>query len=167
MVKNKGFTLIELLVVLAIIALLGTMAAIAVNSARERSRDFRRLNDVSQIQASLEDHFNQKNTYPDGEGLPLGDAATSSCLSSEGFSANCDGDSVVFMTIVPALYDKGLKDLVQCGDPMRTGYCYYQISDGATYAIEVEFERTVAERGIQKGVNCATPSGISAGSCSL
>lgn len=164
--ENKGFTLIELLVVLAIIALLGTMAAVAVNSARERSRDFRRLNDISQIQASLEDHFNQKNTYPSGSGLPLGDAALSTCLSSEGFSANCIGDSVTFMTIVPALYDKGLKDLVQCGDPMRTAYCYYQITDGASYSIEVEFERNVPERGIVKGVNCATPSGISTGSCS-
>ena len=165
--KNKGFTLIELLVVLAIIALIGTMAGVAVMSAREKSRDFKRMADMTEIQSALEDYFNQNNTYPDGSALPLGDTVQSACLSSEGFKSSCSGDSIVFMSIVPAIYSGGLKNLVQCGDPARTAYCYSLLQDGASYAVNVEFERNIVERGIVKGVNCATPSGLVAGTCSV
>jgi len=164
--KNKqGFSIIELLVVLAIIGLLGTLAAVAVNSARERSRDYKRLNDVNEVQIALEQFFNENNTYPAGVGLPLGDAAQSTCLSDEGFAASCAGESLVFMSIVPQLYDKGLKDLSQCGTPVRTAYCYNMLEDGVSYAITVEFEREIPERGIMKGLNCAIPTGIRAGAC--
>ncbi len=163
--ENKGFTLIELLVVLAIIALIGTMAGVAVMSAREKSRDFKRMADMTEIQSALEDYFNQNNIYPEGSTLPLGDTVQSACISSEGFKSSCSGDSIVFMSIVPAIYGGGLKDLVQCGDPARTAYCYSQLQDGASYAINVEFERNIPERGIIKGVNCATPTGLIAGAC--
>jgi prepilin-type N-terminal cleavage/methylation domain-containing protein len=55
----KGFTLIELLVVIAIIGLLSTMAVYAINVARMKSRDARRLADMRQIQTAL-------NLYHDG-----------------------------------------------------------------------------------------------------
>lgn len=46
---KKGFTLVELLVVIAIIALLSTLSVVALNSARAKSRDARRLSDIRQI----------------------------------------------------------------------------------------------------------------------
>ncbi|MEY4744976.1 MAG: hypothetical protein RL272_921, partial [Candidatus Parcubacteria bacterium] len=48
--NNKGFTLIELLVVIAIIGLLSTLAVVALNSARQKSRDSKRVADIKQIQ---------------------------------------------------------------------------------------------------------------------
>jgi len=66
MKKNKqGFTLIELLVVIAIIGLLSTLSILALNSARIRSRDARRISDVRQIQTALEMYYNDNNDYPD------------------------------------------------------------------------------------------------------
>ena len=47
--QRKGFTLIELLVVIAIIALLSTLAVVALNNAREKSRDAKRVSDIKQI----------------------------------------------------------------------------------------------------------------------
>ena len=44
---KKGFTLVELLVVIAIIALLSTLSVVALNSARVKSRDARRLSTLS------------------------------------------------------------------------------------------------------------------------
>ncbi|MFA5109729.1 MAG: prepilin-type N-terminal cleavage/methylation domain-containing protein [Patescibacteria group bacterium] len=65
MKKNKkGFTLIELLVVIAIIGLLSTLSIIALNSARARSRDAKRISDVKQIQTALEMYYNDTGDYP-------------------------------------------------------------------------------------------------------
>jgi general secretion pathway protein G len=64
MKKYKGFTLIELLVVIAIIGLLSTLAVVALNNARAKSRDAKRVSDVKQVQTALELFFNDENSYP-------------------------------------------------------------------------------------------------------
>jgi len=62
--NNKGFTLIELLVVIAIIGVLATLAVVALQQARSRARDSKRLADVKQIQTALELFYNDNNRYP-------------------------------------------------------------------------------------------------------
>ena len=62
--EQKGFTLIELLVVIAIIGLLASVVLLALNSARQKSRDAKRLADVRQIASALELYFNDNSTYP-------------------------------------------------------------------------------------------------------
>lgn len=62
--KNKGFTLIELLVVIAIIGLLASVVLLSLNSARQKSRDAKRLSDIRQVASAMELYFNDKNSYP-------------------------------------------------------------------------------------------------------
>lgn len=62
--KLKGFTLIELLVVIAIMGLLATFAVIALDNARQKARDARRLSDMTQIQKALELYFDKYSNYP-------------------------------------------------------------------------------------------------------
>jgi len=63
--KNKqGFTLIELLVVIAIIGLLSTLSVLALNGARARARDAKRISDIKQVQTALEMYYNENNAYP-------------------------------------------------------------------------------------------------------
>jgi type II secretion system protein G len=62
--KNKGFTLIELLVVIAIIGILSSVVLASLNSAREKSRDARRIADVKQLQLALELYFDSNGNYP-------------------------------------------------------------------------------------------------------
>ena len=63
--KNKaGFTLIELLVVIAIIGLLASVVLLALNGARQKSRDAKRLADVRQIASAMELFFNDVSAYP-------------------------------------------------------------------------------------------------------
>lgn len=77
MKKNKnGFTLIELLVVIAIIGLLSTLSILALNQARARARDARRVADVSQMRTALEMYYNDNANYPDTPSTTPGAAIT-------------------------------------------------------------------------------------------
>jgi general secretion pathway protein G len=61
---KKGFTLIELLVVIAIISLLSSVVMASVSSARIKSRDSRRVQDLYQIRKALDLYFDDNHTYP-------------------------------------------------------------------------------------------------------
>ena len=62
--NEKGFTLIELLVVIAIIGLLASVVLLALNSARAKSRDAKRLADIRQIASAMELYYNDCGGYP-------------------------------------------------------------------------------------------------------
>ena len=64
MKKQTGFTLIELLVVIAIIGILSSVVLASLSTARAKSRDARRISDISQLELSLEMYFDSSNSYP-------------------------------------------------------------------------------------------------------
>lgn len=165
MFHKNGFTLLEILIVVAIIALVGTFSAVAVNSARSKQRDATRLSSIRVLQSALEDYFNENNSYPAGNLLPLGDIAQSACLGESGFREDCTSDASVFLRKVPRTYESGLDGAVVCGDPSRKAFCYSVLDDGDSYVIHFELENGLAAVGLQSGVNCATSEGMEAGTC--
>ena len=76
--KTGGFTLIELLVVVAIIGLLATLAAVAVNNARQKGRDGTRKGNISQLKNALELYYQQNGGFPQSSGS----GANFDCLNS-------------------------------------------------------------------------------------
>ena len=111
--KTKGFTLIELLVVISIIGLLSTLAVVALNSARQKARDAKRVADIKQIQSALELFYNDQNGYPTENGTSGGrilGSASYDCLDDTGFAATCTGNTV-YMGLIPA-------------NPTPNGYSY-------------------------------------------
>lgn len=63
--KGRGFTLIELLVVIAIIGILAAVVLAALNSARIKGRDARRLSDIKQLQNALVLYYSDNTSqYP-------------------------------------------------------------------------------------------------------
>lgn len=152
---RKGFTLIELLVVIAIIGLLSTLAVVALNSARQRSRDAKRVADIRQIQTALELGFSETNGYPVGSSLVLG-TGTGLVLCNAGGAqfvaaqSSC-GAGTVYMGLVPA-------------NPAPNGapYTYTSASGSSSYSITFTLEGTTGQLG--SGPNCANQSGIVTGS---
>ena len=150
MFKNrKGFTLIELLVVIAIIGLLSTLAVVALGSAREKSRDARRVSDLKQIQVALELYYTDLNGYPTttGSGITLGVANTTDCLNSNGFTSRASNCSNPYMGLVPT-------------DPVAGQVYTYTSTSSVEYTITAVLEGTVS--GLT-GTTTANQSGITAG----
>ena len=119
--NNKGFTLIELLVVIAIIGLLATLAVVALNSARQKSRDAKRISDIKQIQTALELFYNDENGYPDGTS------------AGEEMTAGTDlaGTSETYMAVIPTAPTPLDGD---CTSAENT-YTYTQTGSGSGYTL--------------------------------
>lgn len=157
---RSGFTLIELLVVIAIIGLLSTLAVVALNSARQRSRDAKRVSDIRQIQLALELGFSETSNYPvAATAITLGDAthkvlcnvAAASTFQTSLVAPGACG--TVFMGLVPSNPTPGGAD-----------YSYTSAAGSGTYSITFTLEGTTGQLG--SGVNCANQNGITtAASC--
>ena len=139
--KARGFTLIELLVVIAIIGLLSTLSVIALNSAREKARNARRVSDMKQLQTALEMYFSDRGRYP---------AVSELVFSATGQIATA-GD--VYMSILPR--NPMPRNDSPCTDQEYT----YTRDTGSSYHIYYCVSENTG--GISAGINYATPAGIS------
>jgi len=147
--NKKGFTLIELLVVIAIFGLLATLAIVALQNARQKSRDAKRVSDIKQMQTSLDLFYSDNNTYPAvAAAIQLGQATTDA-LCGGGFvaagDASCTADAT-YMDRVPA-------------DPVDNAPLIYQYTGSAT-TFSITFELEGATGGLAAGAHTASPAGI-------
>ena len=153
----------EGMIVGGIIVILLFATGISVSAARERVRDYKRLADVSRVQASLELFFNEQNTYPvTEEPIALGSQGAG-CLSSDGFAPTCPPTGQIFMNPVPTQTSIGISS-----SDLRV-YAYE--SSGDSYVISFMVERAIPQTNIDKGLVCAHPGQAIVparnGSCSL
>ena len=146
MKNKKGFTLIELLVVIAIIGLLATLSVVALNNARLKSRDAKRVSDIKQVQTALELYFVDANAYPiETAALTLGGTASDTLSYTNGFASAVSGTT--YMGQVPA-------------NPSPGGANYSYVTDSAGTGYTLTFTLEGATGGLASGVHSATPNGI-------
>jgi len=81
--SQKGFTLIELLVVIAIVGLLATLALVALQNARQKSRDARRKGDIKQVYTALNLYITDE-AVSDGEYPDTGGDGNFYCMDNAG-----------------------------------------------------------------------------------
>ena len=63
----QGFTLIELLTIISIVGLISTLMVVALNGARMKARDAKRIHDTKQIRTMAELYLDDHSFYPGGE----------------------------------------------------------------------------------------------------
>jgi len=80
MKTSRGFTLIELLVVISIIGLLASVVLLALNGARAKARDAKRVADLNQLAKVFELYFNDYFSYPTSTSACI--IGTGSCLTN-------------------------------------------------------------------------------------
>lgn len=97
---NKGFTLIELLVVIAIIGILSTLAIVALQNARQKARDAKRVSDIKQLVTALELYYSDQTSYPSYSGGLGGASAATLSNASGGFTATTSS-GIIYMGKVP------------------------------------------------------------------
>ena len=145
--NKKGFTLIELLVVIAIIGLLSTLSVVALGSARQKSRDSKRLSDLKQVQTALELYYTDNNSYPTtSAAITLGDT-NHKCLGTNGFNTASGCTGTTYMGLVPTAPTP----------PADSAYTYTSAS-GTTFSITTSLEGAVND--LHMGAIQATQNGI-------
>lgn len=148
---KKGFTLIELLVVIAIIGLLSTLAVIALNNARQKSRDAKRVSDIKQIQSALELYFNDASGYPATADIE-GDCLSYEAGTAGGFDTACESDGIVYMNIVPSNPDPGGEDYDYDQGGTTASYSLVYVLESGTGSLGAG-EHTASEKGITLDVD--------------
>ncbi len=156
-IKNpRGFTLIELLVVIAIIGLLASVVLVALNGARQKSRDAKRIADVKGLSTALEAFFNDAGAYPTGTTYVSG-----ALLGSAGMSATSPSGTFVFtpnyVGTIPSAPTPADATCTSTGSGSNQ-YFYTTNALGSTYTLTFCLGGTTG--GFSKGSRVLTPAGI-------
>lgn len=109
-----------------------------LNEAREKARDAARISDIKQIQTALELYFNDAKRYP--ESIAVG--------------GRIEFNKITYMSVVPDSpeFEKGDCTLE------KNNYTYTVKNNGKEYELSYCLESDIG--GVSKGVNIATPSGL-------
>lgn len=62
---QRGFTLVELLIVIVIIGVLASFVLPALQSARDKAVDAKRISEADSVRKALEQYLNEYDEYPD------------------------------------------------------------------------------------------------------
>ena len=138
--RQPGFTLIELLVVIAIIGLLSTIAVVALNNARLKSRDAKRIADIKQIQTALDLFYNDANGYPTS-------VASGGAISNAG---------VTYMSTVPT--NPAPENDGTCS--AANAYTYAPVGDFPYTSYTLSYCLGAQTGSVDAGIHTASPGGI-------
>lgn len=169
--RIEGFTLIELLIVVAIIGLLATIVMVAINGARAKARDNKRVTDLKQTQKALEFSYEPGSGYPVVSGpIVIGMAATQVLCAkgavvhfvADGSAANCDADKV-FMGLVPANPTPGGAEYTYVSTDGNGGVCTTGPCNG--YCIQSTLEQGLPQSSLSAGTIVAEQTDLKNGVC--
>ncbi len=151
--KNKGFTLIELLVVIAIIGLLASVVLLALNSARAKARDAKRIADVRQLASAMELFFNDSNSYPTT-------TAAGTCILDKCVFAANQSISPKYIGTIPVAPTPADGTNPVCTSPGSNDYQYVGSTGPLTNGYAISFCLGGTTGSLSAGYHTLTQAGI-------
>lgn len=139
--QKKGNILlivVMILVAIAVVGLLSTLAVVALNNARMKARDAKRVSDIKQIQTAAELYYNDTDEYP-LEIIP---------------AQKIEYKGTVYMSSTPT---NPIPNDGYC--PSDFEYKYTPSINGKSYTLDFCLGGDIG--GMKAGFNMATPEGIS------
>lgn len=122
----SGFTLIELLVVIAIIGILSSVVLVSVASAREKARDSKRKQEVSQIDRAINMYINDNNgRSPDLGRAECADMNTSDITCMASMNTHPENWTVLQTQLQPYLSQLPVDPCVSCSEDINYEYVYH------------------------------------------
>ena len=147
---KRGFTLIELLVVIAIIGILSSIVLVALNDARGKANDARRVWDMSTMRLALAGYYDDNQAYPDGDGS----------------TSTCGGLAELTSSLVPTYISALPVDPGGGSDPYA-----YDTEDGQSYVLRADLQNSnhaslaQSPTGIVHGCLCENQAGTNGYYC--
>jgi uncharacterized protein (TIGR02145 family)/prepilin-type N-terminal cleavage/methylation domain-containing protein len=139
MKKNKtGFTLIEIIVVVFIIGIIISFVVVSFSAPRQKSRDVKRISDITQLQTALNTYRQFEGSYP--ESLTAGEPLVG------------PNTGTIFLRSVPE------NPIYPDEDCIPNNYVYTYKPAKNSYIIEFCLEGSLDN--YSSGIKCATPDGI-------
>lgn len=129
---------------------LGEIQKVALENARKKARDAKRIADVRQLQTAYELYYNDRNRYPVGSQISMGTGGAA-CLDERGFGGSGGCSAPIYMSLIP-----------RNPDPGGSEYVYTRLTDTSfnlTFSLEVD------AGGLKAGENCATENGLESKPC--
>lgn len=134
--SGAGFTLAETLIIGALFGLFTLAGTLLLSAERARTRDMKRIADMTRLSAGFALLYGQKASYADAAaGCPTVDSDAAACTLSGVLSV---GDSLQ--------------------DPGKFSYTVKQVPDRANYAISFHLERSYGT--LKAGEHFLTKAGI-------
>ena len=132
---NAGYTLLELMVVVAIIATLAAIALPSYAAYVQRSRILDAVTRLADIRARMEDYFQDERLYVDGTGHC---GVTPIASATDSFAVQCEATATTFTVTATGRESKGM-----------TGFVYTIDQSGAKVTVSVP-------RGWLRSADCWT-----------
>ena len=131
----RGFTLIELLVVIAIIGVLSSVVLASLNTARERARDSKRVQDIQQVMRAIELYALDNNGAYPPQAVGADGCNHVTCMSG----------------LAPVLVPTYISAMPSDPDPTwahtTADYRYYRCSGGLQYSVIMHHETGTDQNG--------------------
>jgi len=154
MKKTRGFTLIELLIIVGVLGILLLIGLSSLNGIKEKGRDAKRINDITNLQQAMEIVSEEAGDYQ----MACGG------VDYQGLVSQCQGDTDEFLLneywdSIETINDPMERERL-CDDNCSRGVCNYafQYIENDSYSVKFWLERQVGEYA--SGCHMLTERGI-------